>query len=109
MALPDGRLVSVPDLYVEALRHDSSIPYIWNDLGCWLTENHPEAGTVQVPDGRSLTAQELFLEAVDRWPEYPDGLGNLGSTLGAPSDTVTLRDGRVLSKTQLEQLAAGGQ
>jgi hypothetical protein len=54
--------------YIEALRHDSTNSYAYHDLGISLEEGE----SVALPDGRMLTARQLFSECIRYDPSNSD-------------------------------------
>ena len=99
-----GRDVTEQDLYVLTLAKDPRKATAYFNLAGTLLEDSNGKGTITLHDGRTLSGRELLLEAIDVDRTYSEAYCNLAADLGTtPSETVRLKDGRVM--TQLELLS----
>jgi len=106
--LNDGRTLNKQELYEEAVSCDPHCGGAYNGLGDML----PPGGKITLKDGRTLTKQQLFMEAIHCKPELSHAYtqkggrtlshayNGLGSTLPV-NGSITLKDGRTLTKQQL--------
>ena len=83
--LPDGRTLTARQLFLEALRHNSSNSLAYQNLGCCLTGDE----TVALHDGRSLSKKQLYLESMRQDSANADVYVHLGNCISG-DETVTL-------------------
>jgi len=111
VTLHDGRTLDGRQLYLEALRVGDHIPAL-----IYLGDCLSSTETITLPDGRTLNSRQLYLEALQRTDHDADvdcddlalrkaraynGLGVCLFEYGAEAVSVTLHDGRTLSRRQL--------
>src|SRR5690348_290477 len=87
ITLRDGRVMNRQQLYLEAIKCDTSYCNPYNNLA--LTLEHDDK--ITLPDGRVIGALELYLESIAKEPANPEAYYNLGCTI-VGNNTITLQD-----------------